>query len=175
MICKRNWQRHSYLPAINNKNLFVTNHLQVYKKAVDMMPTGRSFRVAPNYINVYYNLANLVRLDSSRTLEAYELYQKALSMKPDFVEAHMNKGDLLLRMNKSADAKVSFEKALQYNPEYTDAHYNLATALVQLGERREAVKSYKRALAMDGTHLYSLLSLGTLLHEDGRLNEAIEL
>ena len=149
--------------------------MQVYKKAVDMMPKGRSFRVAPNYINVYYNLANLIRTDSARTLEAYELYQKALSMKPDFVEAHMNKGDLLLRMNKSLDAKRSFEKALQYNPEYTDAHYNLATALVQLGERRKAEMTYKRALAMDGRHIFSLLSLGTLLMEEGRLEEAKQL
>ena len=149
--------------------------MQVYKQAVDMMPKGRSFRVAPGYINVYYNLANLIRADSSRTLEAYELYQKALSMKPDFVEAHMNKGDLLLRMNKSLDAKRSFEKALQYNPEYTDAHYNLATALVQLGERREAERTYKRALALNGGHIFSLLSLGTLLLEEGRLQEARKL
>ena len=148
---------------------------QVYRKAVDMMPSGRSFRVAPNYISVYYNLANLIRSDSSRMLEAYELYQKALSMKPDFVEAHMNKGDLLLRMNKSSDARLSFEKALQYNPSYTDAHYNLATALMQLGERKEAEKSYKRALSLDRNHVYSLLSLGTLLHEDRRLAEAKEM
>ena len=161
---------------IVNMIISLTNfHVKVYKKAVDMMPSGRSFRVAPNYINVYYNLANLIRTDSSRTLEAYELYQKALSMKPDFVEAHMNKGDLLLRMNKSVDAKLSFEKALHYNPEYTDAHYNLATALVQLGERKEAERSYRRALAMDKTHLFSLLSLGSLLLDEGRLEEAKDL
>lgn len=70
------------------------------------MPKGKSFRVAPSHINVYYNLANLVKMNPTRLLEAYDLYQTALSMKPDFVEAYLNKGDVLLKLNRTGDAKV---------------------------------------------------------------------
>ncbi len=129
------------------------------------MPKGKTFRIAPSHINVYYNLANLVRQDPARLSEAFDLYQTALSMKPDFVEAHMNKGDLLLKLNKTEDAKISFQKALQYNPEYTDAHYNLGTAHLLLGDRVEAERCYKRALSLDKEHVYALLSLAGVLRE----------
>ena len=99
-------------------------------------------------------------------------------MKPNFVEAHMNKGDLLLKMNKTGDAKSSFEMALFYNPDYADAHYNLATAYLQLGEKAEAERSYRRALGLDREHVYSMLGLSAMLQENSQpdqLKEAQEL
>lgn len=44
--------------------------MQAYRVAVELMPKGKSFRVAPSHINVYYNLANLVKLDPARAQEA---------------------------------------------------------------------------------------------------------
>ena len=143
--------------------------------AIDLMPSGKSFRIAPGHINVYYNLANLVKLDTRRMQEAYQLYQQAISMKPDFVEAHMNKGDLLLQMNQTEDARQSFETALKHNPHYTDAHYNLATALLQLGRHRDAELSYRRALALDSSHIHSLLGLASLLQEGGHTQQALQM
>lgn len=143
--------------------------------AVELMPTGKSFRVAPSHINVYYNLANLIKLDPSRLQEAYKLYQKAISMKPNFVEAHMNKGDLLLTMNRTEEARQSFEVALQHAPDYTDVHYNLAIALVLLNRRKEAGQSFKRALKLDSAHVHSLLGLASLMQEDGKSEEAMQL
>ena len=33
----------------------------------------KSFRIAPNYINVYYNLGNLIKMDSNRLEEAIKV------------------------------------------------------------------------------------------------------
>ena len=140
--------------------------LQAYQRAIELMPTGKSFRVAPSHINVYYNLANLIKSDPLRLQEAHDLYQTALSMKPDFIEAHLNRGDVLLKLNRTRDAKTSFEKALQYNPGYTDALFNLGTAHLQLGEKTEAEKCYRQTLALDGRHYYSMLSLALLIKDD---------
>ena len=148
---------------------------QAYGVAVKLMPKGKTFRIAPSHINVYYNLANLVRHDPSRLSEAYDLYQTALSMKPDFVEAHMNKGDLLLKLNRTQDARASFEKALQFNPQYTDAHYNLGTAHLLLGDKVMAEKCYRQALLLDGGHVHALLSLSGVLRELNRPEEEREM
>ena len=160
---------------INTINLICTTHAntQAYRVAVELMPKGKTFRVAPSHINVYYNLANLLRTDPHRLSEAYDLYQTALSMKPDFVEAHMNKGDLLLKLNKTTDARQAFEKAIYYNPDYTDAHYNLGTAFLLLGDKAGAEKSYRRALKLDRQHVHSLLSLAGLLQDMNRSEDAI--
>ena len=139
------------------------------------MPTGKSFRVAPSHINVYYNFANLVKTDVTRLQEAQMLYSKAISLKEDFVEAHMNKGDLLLMLNKTEEARQSFLTALRHNPQYVDAHYNLATALLQLGRLKDAEKSYRNALALNSAHIHSLLGLAWLMHEEDHNTEALHL
>ena len=150
--------------------------MQAYKEAIELMPSGKTFRVAPSHINVYYNLANLVKMDEGRLQEAYQLYQKAIAMKPNFVEAHMNKGDLLLRLNQTHEARLAFETALSYNHQFTDAHYNLGSALVQLGERERAERSFRMALGLDANHLHTLLALGGLLQDrDHSKQEAIQL
>ena len=135
-------------------------------QAIELMPTGKTFRVAPSHINVYYNLANLVKMDETRLQEAFQLYQKAISMKPNFVEAHMNKGDLLLRLNQTQQAREAFEMALNYDQGFTDAHYNLGSALMQLGQRKKAEKSFRTALRLDSKHIHTLLALAGLLQEE---------
>ncbi len=130
------------------------------------MPSGKTFRVAPSHINVYYNLANLVKMDEGRLQEAFQLYQKAISMKPNFIEAHLNKGDLLLRLNQTQEAREAFEAALSYNQGFTDAHYNLGSALVQLGQRKEAEMSFRTALRLDANHIHTLLALAGLLQDN---------
>ena len=138
-----------------------------------MLPSGKSFRVAPSHINVYYNLANLIKTDPARWEQAHALYEQAIAMRPDFVEAHMNRGDLLLQMNQTTRAREAFLKALHYNPNYVDAHFNLGTALVQLDRRKEAEDSYRTAIKLDHTHSHALLGLAMLLQEDNRRREAL--
>lgn len=139
------------------------------------MPTGKTFRVAPSHINVYYNLANLVKMDPARLQEAFRLYQRAISMKPDFVEAHMNKGDLLLHLNRTEEAREAFETALRHDPEYTDAHYNLGSAFLQMNRRTQAEKSYRTALRLDSNHIHALLGLAGLLQDERQNEEAFQL
>ena len=44
----------------------------------------KSFRIAPNYINVYYNLGNLIKLDSNRLEEAIKV--RFYNAKPDLLD-----------------------------------------------------------------------------------------
>lgn len=50
-------------------------------------------RVAPNHLNVYINLANLIRANDSRLEEADQLYRQAISMRPDFKQAYISRQD----------------------------------------------------------------------------------
>ena len=54
---------------------------------------GRKYatRVAPNHLNVYINLANLIRTNESRLEEADQLYRQAISMRPDFKQAYISR------------------------------------------------------------------------------------
>lgn len=129
------------------------------------MPKGTKIRVAPNHINVYFNLANLLKDNPLHHEEAYTLYRKAISMRPSYYKAYLNMGDLLLKMNKTEEAKNSFSKAVTSNPDYSDAHFNLGTTYIRLGQEDLAEKSYRKALAIDSKHALSMFNLGIMLYD----------
>lgn len=60
--------------------------------SVQVIP-GKKYatRVAPNHLNVYINLANLIRANDSRLEEADQLYRQAISMRPDFKQAYISR------------------------------------------------------------------------------------
>ena len=61
---------------VSQSMLMVNVDLKAYNEAMKLMPDiekEKSFRIAPNYINVYYNLANLVKLNSNRLEEAIKV------------------------------------------------------------------------------------------------------
>ena len=43
--------------------------------------------------------------DPSRLEEADSLYQQAISMRSDYVQAYINRGDILLKLNRSDEAQ----------------------------------------------------------------------
>ena len=80
---------------------------KAYLQAVELVPKTKTFRIAPMHINVFYNLANLIKLDPERSSKALQLYNRVLSMKVDMVEAYINKGDLLLKLDCVEEARQS--------------------------------------------------------------------
>lgn len=58
--------------------------------------------MAPNHLNVYINLANLIRANESRLEEADQLYRQAISMRPDFKQAYISR-------------QVSFDSVSKYD------------------------------------------------------------
>ena len=61
--------------------------------------------------------------------EAIAHYQKALEIKPDYVEAHNNLGLALAGRGQVDEAIDHYRKALDINPDYVEAHYNLGSGL----------------------------------------------
>ena len=83
-----------------------------YRLALSLLPPvkpGQSYtaRVAPNHLNVFINLGNLLVKNSSRLEEVDSLLRTAISMRSDFVQAYINRGDVLMRMNRTNEARLS--------------------------------------------------------------------
>jgi tetratricopeptide (TPR) repeat protein len=67
--------------------------------------------------------------DQDKLDEAVAYCRRALELKPDFVEAHYNLGNLLEQQGDLGGAEDSFRAALRHNPRYAIAHYELAELL----------------------------------------------
>ncbi len=68
---------------------------------------------------VYWNMSAKIKDDAQArpTLEkAYEQVKKALELNPNQAEAHLVKGNLLLRVRRAADAQHEFEEYIRLDP-----------------------------------------------------------
>ncbi|XP_077195098.1 protein O-mannosyl-transferase TMTC3 [Paroedura picta] len=155
------------------KNLNRTKEAEEsYLVAKSLMPQiipGKKYaaRVAPNHLNVYINLANLIRANESRLEEADQLYRQAISMRPDFKQAYISRGELLLKMNKPMQAKEAYLRALELDRANADLWYNLAIVYIELKDPAEALNNFNRALELNPSHKLALFNSALLMQESG--------
>uniref|UniRef100_A0ACB8FNP1 Transmembrane and TPR repeat-containing protein 3 n=2 Tax=Sphaerodactylus townsendi TaxID=933632 RepID=A0ACB8FNP1_9SAUR len=155
------------------KNLNRTKEAEEsYLVAKSLMPQiipGKKYaaRVAPNHLNVYINLANLIRANESRLEEADQLYRQAISMRPDFKQAYISRGELLLKMNKPMQAKEAYLRALELDRSNADLWYNLAIVYIELKDPTEALNNFNRALELNPNHKLALFNSALLMQESG--------
>ncbi|KAJ7329891.1 hypothetical protein JRQ81_016065 [Phrynocephalus forsythii] len=143
-----------------------------YLVAKSLMPQiipGKKYaaRIAPNHLNVYINLANLIRANESRLEEADQLYRQAISMRPDFKQAYISRGELLLKMNKPLQAKEAYLRALELDRTNADLWYNLAIVYIELKDPTEALNNFNRALELNPGHKLALFNSALLMQESG--------
>ncbi|XP_074026010.1 protein O-mannosyl-transferase Tmtc3 isoform X2 [Leptinotarsa decemlineata] len=144
------------------------NHLKMFKeaeeaylKAKSLLPKakpGESYqaRIAPNHLNVFLNLANLISKNSTRLEEADMLYRQAISMRADYTQAYINRGDILIKLNRTKEAQEVYERALLYDSNNPDIYYNC----------------YRRILELDPENIQGLHNLCVVHVERGKLLEA---
>ncbi|CAD5112602.1 DgyrCDS1815 [Dimorphilus gyrociliatus] len=153
-----------------------------YRKAVSLLPAiirGKRYktRVAPNHLGALLGLGSLISRNLSRLGEADSYYQKALRMRPSFIEAHLNRGDILLRMNKSDEALAQYRTALKYEPNNADILYNIGVVFLEKKNKIEALKSFEMGLKAFPEHKQTMYNSAILiqeLHIKDMLTQAIE-
>jgi predicted O-linked N-acetylglucosamine transferase (SPINDLY family) len=87
-------------------------------------------------------------MDLGRQEEAEACYRSALSIKPEYAEAHGNLGVALKELGRREEAEASCRRAVEINPDYAEAYNNLGNLHKDLGNLEEAEKHYHRALAI---------------------------
>ncbi len=84
--------------------------------------------------------------DEEKYNEAAVHFDKALQIKPRYLEALNNIGFALVRRGDAEDAIPFLEAALEIDPNDTKANYNLANALQYLGRTEESISHYEKAV-----------------------------
>ena len=95
-------------------------------------------------------------------------------MRPDYAEAHTNRGIALRELNRFEEALSCYERAIALEPELTQAHTNRGNVLMDLKRIDEALASYERAIVLsspDDAVAYN--NRGIALASSQRLEEAL--
>ncbi|KAI9547532.1 Protein O-mannosyl-transferase tmtc3 [Dissostichus eleginoides] len=152
-----------------NKSREAEDAYLVAKSLMPQVIPGKKYatRVAPNHLNVYINLANLIRANESRLEEADQLYRQAISMRPDFKQAYISRGELLLKMNKLSEARDAYLRALELDRTNADLWYNLAIVNIEMKDPSEALKNFNHALELNPRHKLALFNSALLMQESG--------
>ncbi|XP_043224720.1 protein O-mannosyl-transferase Tmtc3-like [Amphibalanus amphitrite] len=145
---------------------------EAYMKAKSLLPKAKSgetyeARVAPNHLTVFLNLANLVSRDPARLEEADTLYRQAISMRADYTQAYINRGDVLVRLNRTREAQRTYETALFYDNDNPDIYYNLGIVYLELGRQAQALAYLDKALEFEPDHQQALLNSAAIIQESG--------
>jgi tetratricopeptide (TPR) repeat protein len=100
-------------------------------------------------------------------------FQKALEIKPDYVEALNNLGNVFLRQGLLDEAIVQYNKALEIAPDYASAHTNLGNAFLDKGEVSESIEHYLKALQFRPDLAEAHHNLGVARAHQGKTEEAV--
>lgn len=84
----------------------------------------------------------------AKPAEEIEFYDKALKIKPDFVEALVNRGTTKLQLNDVSGAMADFNKAIEINPKEGMPYFNRGTVKAAQGEDAAALSDFDKAISL---------------------------
>jgi len=122
---------------------------------------------------VLWNLLGAANEAQGKLEEAIAAYNKALLIKPDFVEAHNNIGLAFQALGKLEEAFSAYNKALLIKPDFVEAHNNIGLAFQALGKLDEAVAAYNKALLIKPDFVEAHNNIANALRDLGKLEEAV--
>jgi tetratricopeptide (TPR) repeat protein len=80
---------------------------------------------------------------------ALALYDRAITLDGSNGEYHLQRGEVLERLEREDDARVAFRRAVELSPNSAKAHLRYALALTQRGMDDEVLKEIETALQND--------------------------
>ena len=128
---------------------------------------------------LFQNGVSLAQADKLE--EALDAFRKAVELKPDLAEAHINLGLLLYRQGKADEAEKALLKALELKPEESktkealaDIYFEKAKELLQLDKIDEALEKLKLSSGFNPNYPFTNYLLGYAYTQKGMKEEAIK-
>jgi Flp pilus assembly protein TadD len=111
--------------------------------------------------------------EAGRFGEALPAFERAITLKPDYAEAHNGRGIALANLQRSGEAVSSFDKAITLKPDYAEAYNNCGLALQDLNRFDEALARFDTAIALKPEEARIHKNQGAVLHDLKRLEESV--
>ena len=124
----------------------------------------------PHY---FFNQA-LALEKEERWEEAISAYQEAIRLKPQYVEALSNIGNVYRRQRQWEKAITAYEGARKLRPQSADLLNNLGVVYKEKGDWDHALVQYQQATKLSPQHAEAHHNMGVILKDQGKLDEAAQ-
>ncbi len=125
---------------------------------------------APTDPQLRFNLG-LIHATRGELEHALACYDAALALTADYRPALLNRGLVLTRLGRIAEAYENNRRAAELYPALADSHFNLAEICLALSRYAEAIARCDQALRLEPQHLGALFDRGLALAASGRIEE----
>ena len=106
-----------------------------------------SIQLAPN-ARAFNALGRCLR-GQGKLSEAFDAFDSALRIDPDFGDAYRNRGNILLEIGRKSDMLADFDRAVELMPRSALAYNNRGYAYRVLGDHSKALADHNRAIDLD--------------------------
>lgn len=129
------------------------------------------------YMELYrtYNNMGTAYSRMQRNEEAIPFYTKALEIRPNFLEARLNRAIVEISSGHYADAEQDASLYLQSAPPTATAFNVRGSARKALGKLEESVADYRQAIALQPTLIAPYINMANIYLNAGRPQEALEI
>jgi tetratricopeptide (TPR) repeat protein len=112
-------------------------------------------------------------LEAVSLSDASAAYARALELRPEHVEARVNRGRLLHEAGDLATAEAEYRRALEEAPDSALATFNLGVALEDQNRLNEAARAYETAVELDEELAEAHFNLARLRERSGDARAAL--
>ncbi len=105
--------------------------------------------------------------------EAVKSFERALELKPRFLDARRNLVAVLFRMNRSDEACEHLAEIVRLAPVDAVTQFNLGVCLLREARVDDAIEHFQEAVELDPTYLNAQYHLARCLAQVGRTEDAI--
>ena len=99
-------------------------------------------------------------------------FKKAISLRPDYAEAHYNLGVAFHTLRQLNESVESYKKAIFHKHSYPTAHNNLGLISLERGQVNNAIKNFEWAIAYSPEYAEAHNSLGAAYQELKQFEDA---
>jgi tetratricopeptide (TPR) repeat protein len=121
-----------------------------------------------------FNLIGACYKELGQLPGAAKMFGVAVSLNPNYAEAHFNLGCIYQDLKQNENAIESYKNAVKINRSYADAYNNLGNILREIGDHEAAIESLEWAVACKYDFAEAHNNLGKALYDFGKIVESIE-
>ena len=118
---------------------------------------------------ILYNLMSAAQLSQENFAGAVKTLERALVLKPDFVDGEYNLALAYMNLDRLDDAITHFKNVIRQKPDFVEAFNNLGATYLELNQQVQAVENYEKALELKPDFVPAVRNLGAILRDSGAI------
>ncbi len=140
------------------------------KQSVSNIPKQNDSELAAH---AFFSIGYLLG-EGNLTKKALAAYDKAIELKPDFVEAYNNRGGVFQKLGKHDQAIVELGKAIGLEPDSAELHYKRGCTKGSFNQFKSAIVDFDKSINLNPNYAEAYCCRGLMKSGLGEYKSAID-